>query len=503
MTKLIQILFFCLLISSAFAQKKYNNIWVTGGTYNSIVNFDSIVARTNWLDTAQHALGLGFSGSHSCICDSAGKLILMCNGAKVYNNKKLIIENGDTLIHTSFYSYYSGNGSVYTPQGSVIVLPFDSNIYKVFTLTYTDSMFANGTTAATPNQIFMHTVDMNLNNGLGKVIEKKKVISTDYLLGLTGMTACRHANGTDWWLFKQGIDTNIIFTYFIAKDSFSGPFLHGFSLPKYNWYDRVGQMAINLDGNKLANVCEQPHQLFVANFDRCLGTFSSPKVYNIPALPVDSFNASAGIDSTPSGVCFSANSQFLYVTTRTKVFQLDLLESDTSLAWYLVAGKDTNVAFNNNYTAQMGPDSIIYIGKYNGTNNAWSTITHPNVKGFGCGYCRKCLRFISFGGVSTPPNVINYNLGASPTLCYPLDTGNIKIDSMQLYVSYQNSSNQLTISIAKNIEKKLDVFSAQGALVYSKAINAGVVKVNVDASSWAKGVYIVRVGGQSRKVIIN
>jgi hypothetical protein len=44
---------------------------------------------------------------------------------------------------------------------------------------------------------------------------------------------------------------------------------------------------------------------------------------------------------------------------------------------------------------------------------------------------------------------------------------------MQLYVSYQNTSNQLTISIAKNTEKKLDVFSALGALVYSQAINVG------------------------------
>jgi hypothetical protein len=74
---------------------------------------------------------------------------------------------------------------------------------------------------------------------------------------------------------------------------------------------------------------------------------------------------------------------------------------------------------------------------------------------------------------------------------------------MQLYASYQNSSNQITISIAKNIEKKLDVFSAQGALVYSQVINVGAVKVNVDASSWAKGVYVVRVGGQSKKLIIN
>jgi hypothetical protein len=169
----------------------------------------------------------------------------------------------------------------------------------------------------------------------------------------------------------------------------------------------------------------------------------------------------------------------------------------------LVSDIDTIWAqFNQYNTAQLAPNNKIYIGRWGGLDQTWNVIDNPNVKGAGCNWCNRCLRFTTFGASATP-NTINYNLGASPTLCHPLDTGNIKIDSMQLYASYQNLSNQLTISIAKNTEKKLDVFSAQGALVYSHTINVGVVKVNVDASSWAKGVYVVRVGGQSRKVIIN
>ncbi|MFM2191614.1 MAG: hypothetical protein RLZZ118_571 [Bacteroidota bacterium] len=426
----------------------------------------------------------------------------MCNGAKVFNRYGKLIENGDTLINKNQFNFY-GNGAIYTAQGSIIVLPFDSNIYRVINVTYTDSMFGNGSGLIYPNLIYMHTIDMKANNDSGKVIIKKQILSENRLLGLTGMTACRHANGKAWWLVKQGALANDIFTYYISKDSIAEPYKISFSEPKYTSFDRSGQMCFNSQATKIANVQEQPNQVFVADFNRCNAQITNPKVYNIPALLIDSAASLTQLETLPSGLCFSPNGQYLYVIMRSKVFQLDLLEPDSSLAWYLVSSIDTTWSqFNYFYTAQLGPDNKIYTGHWNGTNITWNIIENPNSKGIACNWCNRCLRFPSYGA-TTPPNTINYNLGASTTLCYPLDTGNIKIDSMQLYASYQNLSNQLTISIAKNIEKKLDVFSAQGALVYSHTINVGVVKVNVDASSWAKGMYVVRVGGQSRKVIIN
>ena len=480
------------------AQSKYNNNWVTGDTYNYIINFDSSFARTKKFDTLLHYMN--FSGSHSCINDSDGNLILLCTGAKVYNKFGKIIENGDTLINTNHYSYYNGNGSIYTSQGSVIVLPFDDQIYKVFTPTISDVLWSN---IAEYNILFMHNVDMKANNDSGKVVEKKILISDTNLFARVGMTACRHANGKDWWLVKQGGLANNIFTFFVSKDSISVPIKQSFAEPKYNNADRSGQLCFNLQASKIANVQEQPNQVFVADFDRCDGQITNPKVYNIPALLIDSAASLTQVETLPRGLCFSPNGQYLYVIMRSKIFQLDLLEPDSALAWYLVASIDTVWSQFYQYNqAQLGPDNKIYVSHWSSVESTWNIISNPNMKGVSCNWCNRCLRFPYYGSAATP-NTINYNLGASTTLCYPLDTGNIKIDSMQLYASYQNLSNQLTISIAKNIEKKLDVFSAQGALVYSQVINVGAIKVNVDASSWAKGVYVVRVGGQSKKVIIN
>jgi len=482
------------IANSAFAQNKYGNNWITGCSNTFYVDFSNSTF-SNYYDT----MGLFcFTNSNSCISDSMGNFILACNMGTVFNNQKQVLNNGDTLI--DYKLYHSSIGNPTLSQGSLI-LPINNRYYYIFTISAPDSTWING------NQmeiLYMHKVDMQANAGMGKVIEKRKVLMDGTKISRTGLTACRHANGKDWWLAKQGgADTNINYTFFIGQDTVAGPFAKGFNAPKYTNFDRSGQMMFSNAGTKMANVSETPNQVFLADFDRCKGQFTNPKIYNIPALIVDSAFAPTQLETLPRGLCFSPNDQYLYVIMRSKIFQLDLFETDSALAWYLVASLDTTFSQFQQYNmAQLGLDNKLYIGYWAGLSNAWSVVDNPNVKGSSCNFCNRCLRFPK-NGVESVPNVTNYNLGASPTLCYPLDTGNIKIDSMQLYVSYQNLSNQLTIAIAKNIEKKLDVFSSQGALIYSQTINVGAVKVKVDASSWAKGVYIVRVGGQSRKVIIN
>ncbi|MBK8330071.1 MAG: hypothetical protein IPL09_11540 [Bacteroidetes bacterium] len=127
-----------------------------------------------------------------------------------------IIENGDSLIPPKQYGMNtpaSGN----TTQCSLILPKGSNGLYYVFITAVTDSMFdkwflPNAT--ATPADLFhYHVVDMNANGGQGKVIQKNIPLITNTELARVGMMACRHANGYDWWLLKQGLDTNIIYTF--------------------------------------------------------------------------------------------------------------------------------------------------------------------------------------------------------------------------------------------------------------------------------------------------
>jgi hypothetical protein len=48
-------------------------------------------------------------------------------------------------------------------------------------------------------RLHCNTIDMLQNNGLGKVIDKRKIIIEDSL-SWGGITGCKHANGRDWWI---------------------------------------------------------------------------------------------------------------------------------------------------------------------------------------------------------------------------------------------------------------------------------------------------------------
>ncbi|MBK9482961.1 MAG: hypothetical protein IPO02_13465 [Bacteroidetes bacterium] len=57
-------------------------------------------------------------------------------------------------------------------------------------------------------------MDINQNNGLGKVVTKRQKLLQGIELHKPMMQACRHSNGTDWWLLKQENMIRIEFTDF-------------------------------------------------------------------------------------------------------------------------------------------------------------------------------------------------------------------------------------------------------------------------------------------------
>ncbi len=57
-------------------------------------------------------------------------------------------------------------------------------------------------------------------------------------------------------------------------------------------------------------------ELFIADFDRCSGELSNPKIVNIPTDSTGIPNAAPQyiMDSVIGGVCFSPNNQFIYIS---------------------------------------------------------------------------------------------------------------------------------------------------------------------------------------------
>jgi hypothetical protein len=447
-----------------------------------------------------------FGGGHSNICDSAtGKILFLCNGMQVFDTLGNIIENGDSLVPTNFYKHNGYPGSTLT-QSSLIIPKGNNGLYYVFIPTISDSKYnywlSNplGDGRVPFDLLLYHVVDMNANSGAGKVIEKNKVLLQHTELHKTMMQACKHSNGKDWWLLKQGAyGTNEIIRFLVTKDSIYGPYVQQFSEPAYVTYDMTGQFAFNIAGTQFAAVQGKTNKLFLADFDRCTGELNNPKVFNIPTdsttkLYLDSIGER---DSISNGVCFSPNNQFIYINKRYNIYQFEYNVLDNNNAWFRVKhGPDTTFhAFEYYGQMKLGPDSRIYIGKVSGGFKQFSVINNPNNKGDACDFCRKCFRVDNaLGGLNSPPNMPDYTLGPSNKTCWPLDTNQLSNLNEALEV-YPNPSSSV-FNFKNKHGKKKELFTMLGVLLFT------TTKDEIDVSRYSKGVYYLRCEHAVRKVVV-
>jgi len=382
----------CILSNILSAQNKSGNNWVFGGPF---------ATKAVFVDTSRPAMIGKYANpytyyihGHSTMSDSAtGKLLFSCNGMILYDSNCVMIENGDSLVPEKAYTHNPfPNGML--PQNSLILPKGSNGLYYVFVVSVTDSLYNAvwitqlGSERAPFNILMYHIVDINANNGLGKVISKNNVLLSGKEMHKIGMMACRHANGRDWWLLKQGqYDTNQVIRFLVTPDSIAGPWIQNLTMTNPSTYpkafDLSGQYAFSADGKKFAYVKQKCQQLFLADFDRCTGELNNNKLVNIPIDTTPNLDPKYKYDSLLNGVCFSPNGQFVYISKRWNQYQYEHNEADSSLAWYhIIQGPDTSYQKFQGYSSlHNGIDKRIYIGNFAAQHKQMSVIDKPDIKG--------------------------------------------------------------------------------------------------------------------------
>lgn len=482
------------ILNSLLAQSKRGDNWVTGYSGNR-VDFSN-----NTITTHQgiYFPFKYFTAGNSCISDTNGNLVLASDGYNVYNSFGNFIEDGDTLAALNIYAYQ--NGWCSESQGSIF-LPMDSNKYYFITPSFSDIRFND---CVTNNNCYLDLllysiIDMNANGGLGKVTERIKPLMQNANLRKTQMMACRHGNGKDWWLLKQEGDNADVYTFLFTQDTVYDKGVQAFAQPNWGVWDLRGQSTFNSDGSMYASTSDGSGALaslglvFLADFDRCHGLLSNPRVLDIP-WGLFNPNDTVLLDKQSVGLAFSPNNKYLYVASVNNIYQYDLQDN----TWFHVAGRDST-AFASYETMYNAPDGRIYIGNFHGTSKQMSRIDNPDVKGAGCNFCPRCLRLDSLGAnayVGTPPCMPDYGLGAK--LCWPLSNDEIPIaigmDNDKLEV-YPNPSSTL-IYIKNRKGKKKELYNVVGELLFSTKAD------EINARHFARGVYYIRCEGVGRKVVI-
>jgi hypothetical protein len=446
-----------------------------------------------------------FQGGHSNICDSTtGKLLMACSGYIMFDTSGNIMLNGDSLVPNNLYIHDAIAASSLTQVS--LILPKGSNgLYYLFTAVQTDSLKNYFVTNNIPRDEFdllqYHIVDMNANNGLGAVVQKNIPLLHNVQLSKTGMMACRHANGYDWWLLKQGAwNNNTIYSILVTADTLIVKDTQIINKPNFRDAFNDGQSAFSANGKKYAYAMGRNSQLFLANFNRCTGKLSNTKVINIPidstTHPGDALQNR--LDSNITGVCFSANDSFIYITRTWNIYQYELYNTDSATAWYRVQhGPDTILNYAEYYSRPYrGIDKRIYLGKQGGGIRRNPIITNPDKKGIACGYCPACYGYSGTGITvyTSPGNMPDFTLGADSSSCWPLSNVQFAINNVQLKVYPNPAFNELRIENGKL--KLKEFYNYTGQLLFTTTEN------KIDVSRYPRGLYFVKCGAEVIKVIV-
>lgn len=487
----ILLLYLNALVSKTSAQNMAN-VWMLA--YQPVLQDCGIDFNNGIPDTFSIDKDLEFFATNASICDNNGSLLFYTNGVYISNRDHDSLKNSNNF-NPGFATDYYGPAGLGASQGAIVLpKPNSSNLYIIFHISGEE--LDNGSQLQ-PLHLRYTEVDMNDDNGMGGVVAAKKGISILQDTLVWGrLSACKHANGLDWWIITHRWDSDIYYSFLLSDDSIIGPFEQ--SIGSHVIKDDIwGQSCFSPDGSKFAYI-NRNYNFDYMQFDRCGGKF-----YNTVNIVLPDSNLSQGIS-------FSPNSRFIYCNTYTQIFQFDTWASDLAGSMILI---DTipfiQPGLDDWFAVEMlAPDNKIYISTYNGFK-AMHVINYPDSFGTACGFERQGLVLPTWNGYAIP-NLPNYDL--DPQTGYPCDTNYNDAQTTKHHISsFRLQSNPISdwMNILYNTadDAILKLYDINGRQMASLSLFHYFKNRMLNVSELSAGIYlgVVTCNGEkiwSEKVIV-
>jgi hypothetical protein len=395
------------LSSIAINAQKHDYVWVTGDdneTSDSITGFGGSLIDFNQVpvNTKFNKRDLNMYTCNASICDTSGKLMFYTNGCDIAGSDDEILENGGVINPGDFRTLWCitfAEGHPGRQSEIILPLPDSMGVYYLF-----HKRFLTGTSYSPCDMLFKSIVDMNLNNGKGSVVSKNIPLLAD-TLSHTDLVAVKHANGKDWWLLTPRRNSNQFYIFKFTKDGIVDTMTQTIGV-KVNpsgaaINEDKGQMVFTPDGTKLIRTARYA-PVMIYDFDRETGLFTNFDTIHFDYG--DQYVGEVGCAVSPSG-------QYLYLSCRTFMYQLDLWADDISASQVTVGEWDgfTTPIPTQFWTCQLAPDCKIY-ALAGGDTRYWHVIHNPNSPGPFCNLEQRGLVLPTRCGSSMPSNP-NYRLG--------------------------------------------------------------------------------------------
>jgi gliding motility-associated-like protein len=380
---------------------------VMGGNFpTAIFTFEN---DTVLIDTAILPDNHIFLRAQGSMCNKEGKLQFYTNGYAVFNKLHQLMDGGDSI---TFSSAAKTNRALGFYQNCLVLRkPESDSLYYIIIFDFVDNCSVGLNTACVLQYAI---IDMSQNNGLGKVIStNNKLLETP--ISDSKLTACRHANGRDWWIVKKEWQTNKWFKFLLSPRGIEESYTQNIGSSSSIGFDESGSYSIfsNQGDYFVSNyISNNPVKagVEIMDFDRCTGEMRNVRTIEMEVDTLGWYGC--------SGLSFSPSDQYLYIVRLSKIWQVDMWSNDwqSSLTLLIDTTDNNRLDFEKTYLA---PDGKIYIG-----NSCYgiglTIINNPEAEGTDCNisYNNK------FGVLSEDyycggaiPNMPNFKLGALPGPC--------------------------------------------------------------------------------------
>ena len=484
MNKVVPLLLFYLLASVAQGQNRAN-VWMLG--YQPFSKDPAIDFNSGVADTFSVAKNLEFFLTNASICDSNGELLFYTNGIYIADKNHDTLDNSGNFNPGYATEEHFDEGLSASQAVLILPMPEGNSEYVVF---HFSAEHIENNTQTQPLELRYSIVDMSVNGGLGGVtIDKKTVSLVQDTLVWGRTTACKHANGRDWWVITHRWNSDLYYKFLLTPDSIYGPFEQQIG-SKIIKDDQVGQACFSPDGSKFCYM-NRNYNFDYMEFDRCSGEFTNPTNILLP-------------DSNLSqGIAFSPNNRFIYCNTYTQLFQFDTWANDVEESRILI---DT-IPFYQSGTPDwfavemLAPDNKIYISTYNSID-AMHVINNPDSLGVSCDFVRQGLNLPQKNGYAIP-NHPNYDLGPiTGSECDTLYLSNSSLRNPDFSFSLVPNPSSGILNIVYNTTEDclLTLFNINGKQVASVSLFHYFKNRLLNVSELPPGVYLAAVSCKGERV---
>jgi hypothetical protein len=392
---------FCLigLAMSVLKAQNHDYFWTIGYDNNATDDkFGGMLIdfNTNPPSIIKKNLKINIGYGCTTCSDSSGKLAFYSNMGRIYNREFNLMENGDQINPGQVWNNSVDNG--YTGLGGMVIpAPGMNNIYYFFHLG--TRINANVTPPIVFAPLYYSIIDMNKNNGLGKVVSKNNIILDSIQ---TQQSLVKHANGRDWWLITAMESKPLYYIWLISPKGIEGPFEQTLG-PNFQHREGVGYSGFSPNGQFFART-DLYSGIYLFDFNRCSGLLG-----NLRIVPYDSsFHYLAHT--------FSADSHYLYLSNPTEVLQFDLNYIDSTksiidtIAIYDKFLDPEPIWKTQFHDLQLCPDKKIYIPCRSQTSGRLHVIHHPELPGLSADLEQHGIKLPRYNGwtICYSPN---YRLG--------------------------------------------------------------------------------------------